>query len=135
MNRQGRRALRSAQHRHVSQLPSVLTPVPESEFPPIQPRPIKVWRSRKYLVQLYDESTATYPGMMRLSILRATMKPDGRWEDGLTWDELQGIKREIGFGDMYAVEVYPRDADLINVANIRHLWLLPMPLEIGWVKR
>ncbi len=57
-------------------------------------------------------------GVQRLSIRRA----DGR--EGVTWDELMAVKAEIGLAERWAVEVYPPDADVVNVANMRHLWLL-----------
>lgn len=52
--------------------------------------------------------------------------------DQITWDQLQTIKSELGFGDWYAVEVYPANADLVNDANMRHLWMLETRLSIGW---
>jgi hypothetical protein len=135
MNRKTRRALQShrnsTQHAITRDLPEKLTPVPPDEFPPLASVPDQAWLSRYYLVQLYHEANPTYPGLIRLSICR-TKRIGSRWQDGLTWDELQSIKREVGYGDCYAVEVYPRDADLIDVANIRHLWVLPKPLTIGW---
>jgi hypothetical protein len=114
--------------------PAVLTEIPMEEWPPARPgapRPLKCWQSRKYLVQLFDAgsaSAATY----RVSICRVTTNSEGRWDDGLSWEDLQDVKREIGFGDAYAVEVYPRDIDVVNVANMRHLWLMETPLQIGW---
>lgn len=92
--------------------------------------PLEVWRSRRSVVQVYSEAN----GVLRMSVNRPALREDGRWRDGLTWDELQRLKREIGRGDLYAVEVYPRDADVVNVANMRHLWLLPEPLPIGWTR-
>lgn len=90
-----------------------------------------VYRSRRFLVQVFIEQT----GITRLSINRTKVKPDGSWDDGITWDEIQTIKRELGMGDKYAVEVYPRDRDMVNVANMRHVWVLAKPLwNIGWFK-
>ena len=132
MNRQHRRSLLKEQRQHIKQFPSTLTLVPRIEWPSINPMPSAVWRSRQWLVQLYDESAPHLPGLMRLSVIRAALKSDGHWQDGITWDELQTIKREVGFADWWAVEVYPRDRDLVNVSNMRHLWLLPVPLRIGW---
>lgn len=54
------------------------------------------------------------------------------WADGLTWDELQAIKRDVGFGDWYGFEIYPPDQQVVNAANIRHLWISPEPFGIGW---
>jgi hypothetical protein len=135
VNRHNRRALKREQHAFVGELPAVLAPIPPSEFPPVEPLPIKAWRSRKYLVQLYEEQNVYFPGMLRLSVCRARKKTDGGWEDGLTWDELHAIKREVGFGDWYGIEIYPAEKQVINVANFRHLWLLPTPLPIGWMQK
>lgn len=136
MNRHQRRQEQHAQKADLREkrlsLSETLTPIPPEEFPPTTPLPSKAWCSRKYLVQLYSEENAQYPGMMRMSVCRTTRNSQGGWKDGLTWDELQAIKREIGFGDWYAVEVYPPDQDVVNVANFRHLWLLPVPLSIGF---
>lgn len=52
--------------------------------------------------------------------------------DGITWDELQALKRQCGFGDRFAVEVYPADLDVVNVGNLRHLWVLQGALPFAW---
>jgi hypothetical protein len=41
----------------------------------------------------------------------------------LSWEELMQVKRDCGFGDYDALEVYPRDGDIFNSGNIRHLYL------------
>lgn len=56
--------------------------------------------------------------------LRITRRDGG---DGIPWDDLQVMKRLAGYGDDYAIEVYPADRDIVNDANIRHLWVLPYP--------
>lgn len=134
MNRHQRRALKAEQHQHVEAFPERLTLVPREEYERITPKPDQVWRSRKYLVQLYHEASPALPGLIRLSICRVKMQTGGRWDDGLTWEELQQIKSEVGFGDRHAVEIYPPDADVVNVANMRHLWVMPAPLAFGWTK-
>ncbi len=88
---------------------------------------LEVWRSRKYLVQVFTENN----NVIRLSI-NITQMEKGRWIQGISWDCLQAIKRDIGYKDSYAIEIFPRDKDIVNVANIRHLWILPEPLDIGW---
>lgn len=132
MNRQQRKQFFREYRDHRQTFTDTLTPVPEYEWPKVKEAPVKVWRSKKYLVQMYRESTELDREIHRLSIQRTEMMHDGTWKDGLTWDELQAVKRDIGFGEYYAVEVYPRDCDLVNVANIRHLWLFSTPLPIGW---
>jgi hypothetical protein len=88
-----------------------------------RPGPIAVWRSSRFLVQLFNES-----GAQRITISRTMIdETTGRWLDGITWDEIQAIKRQIGFGDRFAVEVYPADIDIVNVANMRHIWLVDAP--------
>ena len=44
----------------------------------------------------------------------------------ITWKEKQEIKDKI-FGVNYvAVEVFPKKSDLIDEANMYHLWILPL---------
>lgn len=118
-----------------AKLPAILQPVPKSYWPDYPPGtskiPYAVWRSRYFLVQCYAE----HDGISRLSVARAEIDTaTGRWKEGITWDELQNIKRQVGLGDYMAVEIYPKDCDIINVANMRHLWVLRDPLPFGWKK-
>src|SRR5690606_15920558 len=87
-----------------------------------------VWRSRDFLVQGVKEPA----GIIRLSICRTNLDRKGDWTDGITWDQLQRLKSEAGFGDLDAVEVYPAASDVVNVANLRHLWVFPAPLPFAW---
>lgn len=109
--------------------PSRLKIIPKSEWPFVLPSLVRVWRSRDYLVQEYEEA-----GCIRLSVNRAILTPDGDWSDNLEWEELQEIKQQCGYGDRMAVEIFPADRDIVNVGNMRHLWVLPEPLEVGWRK-
>ena len=124
------RAYRQALKRENATRPRLLTPVPRDQWPHTEtsrPR-IAAWISRSYLVQAFEEDG----GVVRLSVNRVTLGRDGRWDDQITWDELQEIKRQVGYGDSFAVEIFPRDRDVVNVANMRHLWVLPHPLDFGW---
>jgi hypothetical protein len=138
MNRKQRRAVMAEQHTYVKQqrLSNALIPIPLDEFPPVasDQLPELAWRSNKYLVQLWDASSRQFPDMKRLSVSRVRLGTNGTWQDGLTWDELMACKRETGFGEWWAVEIYPQDSEIVNVASFRHLWLLPLPLPIGWFK-
>lgn len=110
--------------------PADLRQVPADQWPGgahANPRRIEVWLSRDYLVQVFDEGNG-----LRISVNRAILRPDGRWEDGIPWDDLQGIKRAIGLGDHWAIEVYPADKDLVDDANMRHLWVLGEAPEFAW---
>lgn len=111
-------------------LPKELEPLPEHEWPQSQTsrERLAVWRSRDYLVQVFAEDE----DIIRLSICRTQIGGDGRWEDGLSWDELQRVKREIMLGDSWAMEIYPADDHIVNVANMRHLWVMQSPPTFGW---
>jgi hypothetical protein len=52
----------------------------------------------------------------------------------MTFDELQAIKSAVGYGDSCAVEIYPEDSDLVNDANMRHLWVLQERPAFAWKK-
>lgn len=88
-----------------------------------------VWCSKTLLVQLYE---ATDRSPVRMSVFRVGEMIDGRFPDGISWDELQQAKSEVGFGDIDAVEIYPRDSDVVNVANARHLFLIPEGVPFRW---
>jgi len=80
------------------------------------------------LVQVFNEPS----GIERLSVCRTSVQ-NGEWVSEITWDELQRIKRECGRGDKDAVELYPADADVVNVANMRHLWIVdPSVVAFKW---
>jgi hypothetical protein len=109
--------------------PKVLTPVPRKEWPPITSTivPDETWRSRDYLVQVFRPDGQP----VRLSICSTVLANDGSWKDGLTWDELQAVKYAVGFGSAWAVEIYPPELEVVNVANFRHLWIVPKP-DFAW---
>lgn len=97
------------------------------ETPP-PPGLCTVWRSRDYLVQVFEEKR---PVLCRLSINRTIIK-QGEWQQDIPWEDLQRIKSQVGYHDHDAVEVYPHDLDVVNVANMRHLWVMEDPLEFAW---
>lgn len=108
---------------------SQLQQVPETEWPQhcFDPSRIEVWKNNRYLAQVFSEPG----GILRVSVNTIIAGKDGRWVDGITWEQLMEIKRQVGRGEEYAVEVLPRDTDIVNVANMRHLWILPQPV-CGW---
>lgn len=136
MNRMIRRAAAAQVKALALTRPATLTEVPSEEWPKsrFDPKRTHVWQSRKFLVQMFDETCFQGIDTRRISVARCAMKEDGNWEENITWEELMQVKREIGFGHWYAVEVYPPDTDIVNVANMRHLWLLAQRLEIGWTR-
>lgn len=92
---------------------------------------ISVWQSRDFLVQLFSEADF----VLRLTINRTKLLPNGSFADAITWDELMAIKRDCGFPDKWAVEVFPDDRQIVNVGNMRHLWLLPSRPSFAWCDR
>lgn len=93
--------------------------------------PFKVFRTKDYLIQVYKETT----GHIRISVNKIMVTDTGDWEEDIPWDTLMWVKRKIGYGDYHAVEVYPKDDDVVNVANIRHLFVLDEPLPFIWRER
>jgi hypothetical protein len=127
---QTNRAQRRALDRENAKQSAVLVKMDHWQDMPRLPQGlIEVWRSREYLVQVYAEQ----PGIVRASInVTALDSKHGRWQDGIPWDDIQCIKREIGRGNKDAVEVYPADRDVVNVANMRHIWIFDEPLPYAW---
>lgn len=95
---------------------------------------IAAWQSNRFLVQVFQENSH-----IRISVNRTALAADGSgdWQDGITWDELQQIKNAIGYRDHCAMELYPPAGEVVNVANIRHLWLTPSapPPACMWRKQ
>lgn len=90
--------------------------------------PTKVYKNSEFLVQIFnldDEPT-------RITVNKVKRKGNN-WADGITWDQLMQIKRLLGYADRCAVEIYPPDQDIVNVANMRHLWIVEMP-DFAWKK-
>lgn len=129
MNRKKRRELNKQM---VKNRPDRLTEIPKEDWENLtggrSKNRIQVFISKDYLVQIFSERD----DVKRMSINRNKINAQGHWEDNLTWDEIQRIKAECGYGFNYAIEVYPRAQDVVNVANMRHIWILDEPLDIGW---
>lgn len=94
--------------------------------------PLRAWRSRKFLAVLWEDPS----GFKRLTISRTEWdKAAGRFREGVSWDDLQRLKREAGFASRCAVEVFPPEDQLVNVANMRHLFLLDELPPYLWTSR
>lgn len=132
LSRGERRSMVAYAAKEAEKRPVKLTEIRRDLWPMSQTKQTHVWHSRKFLVQMFDETPFQGIDTRRISICRVTLRNDGAWEEWLSWEELMQIKREIGFGDWYGLEICPRDRDIVNVANMRHLWLLAAPLDIGW---
>lgn len=81
-------------------------------------KPFKAVLNRVYSAQFFTTHTA-WGDVIRMSVRRHDASPIRRWSD------LQRIKAENGYGDRTGVEVYPADSELVDVANMYHIWILP----------
>lgn len=105
-------------------------PLSKDLWPPAIPGwtpPVSVWRSKLYFVQVFEHDG----GVIRLTINRTMCDNRGNWLDGITWDELYRIKNKLGYSDRQAIEIFPPEKDLVNVANMRHIWILPTPVPVN----
>lgn len=127
--RRQERAEASERAATIRSLPERLAMVPIAEWPPYPPGPQappkEVWTSKHFVVQVYDAPG----GDERISVQRTSQR------DGITWDELQEVKHQVGRGHRVAVEVYPPNDQVVNVANMRHLWTLPTVPAWAWRAR
>lgn len=121
MTRDQIRAARDYIRRENRKFPSDgMVALPREQWPKgYPPNALAIYRSHDFLVQVFQERDA----IVRLSINRTDINRDGMWLDGITWDQLQWCKSQCGYGNFDAVEAYPPDKDVVNVANIRHLWV------------
>jgi hypothetical protein len=126
VSRRDRRILKSDNRKQPATLQKV-TAIEWAHINSIGGNRIEVWRSRDFLVQVFAEKD----GVERLTICRTSLDGDD-WGDRITWDDLQRLKRECGRGERDAVEIYPADRDVVNVANMRHLWVVPANIPFKW---
>lgn len=80
---------------------------------------IGVWEDETYFAAAFQEKTC-----IRLDIQRKDER------SGLTWDDLRQIKNECGFSDYDGIEFYPRENDVLNTGNFRHLYLFSEALPL-----
>lgn len=92
--------------------------------------PESVWRSCQFLAQVFPAKG----GAQRISVSRTELDLAGNWRSDISWDDLQQVKNECGFADRWAVEVFPPAEELVNVANMRHLWITQYP-PFAWIKK
>lgn len=90
----------------------------------------RVMRNSRFMVMDYAPENSEI--LSQLGVVRTAIDDQGRWVDGITWDELMAVKRGVGFGDAPAVEAYPEDDRTVNVANIRWMWILKIRPQFFW---
>lgn len=118
--------------------PEHLVPVARENWPDMAGSPfqtgsvaIGAYRSNAFVVVAWSEPS----GFTRLSINRTEWdESKGRFRDNISWDDLQRLKAEAGYGDVPAVELYPPDQHVLNTANLRHLFLMPLAPPFMWLR-
>lgn len=48
-----------------------------------------------------------------------------------TWHEMQRIKNELASEDLTAIEIYPPEPEVVDEADMFHIWVLPTDLPFG----
>ena len=120
--------------RDVAHLGHAMQEIPRSAWPPTSPdfderfMPMAVWRSRDFFVQVVMESNSA----IRICVNHNFLNEKGEARDGISWDDLFRIKNEIGYAGCDCIEIYPAVEDLVNVANMRHLFVLPEKHPWNW---
>lgn len=118
--------------------PANLVEIPAEQWPDLSKSPfqtgstpVTAYRSRRFLVVVWLEPN----GFVRLSINRTEWdERQRRFRDDIAWDDIQRLKAEAGYGDRCAVEVYPPDQHVVNVANMRHVFLVKDPPPFMWLR-
>jgi hypothetical protein len=106
---------------------------------PNAPKPLpglyRFAKNNRYSVQFFKRQTE-WGEVIHLIVRRHDEKPTRSWVD------LQRLKNELVGKDRIAVEVFPAEADLIDDADLYHLWVLPagftLPFglhKLGWKTR
>lgn len=126
-----RRDIKKYMKKTSKKFPEHLVTIPNKEWPEmthISKKLFALMRSNKFLVQIYTEER---PCFVRLSVCKTELY-GSTWKDGISWDELMQIKRECGYGAYDALEIYPNDNDIVNVSNMRHLFVMKEPVPFAW---
>ena len=115
--------------------PARLMEVP-TEFIGSDRRPQRAYTDRKngWVVQVWDNATdgcngTPWKGTLRVAVKHSGAKTMEEYEGRsatlpITWDDLQAIKDHL-WPKRIAVEVYPPKDKIVNVADMRWLWVLP----------
>ena len=105
--------------------------IPQNQWRNIPKGLFEVWTNKDFLVQINKEASGIRITINKLKY--KVIKGEPIWDDGISWDQIQEIKSLVGYGDKWAVECFPPDQEVVNVANMRHIWILNNPPEYGSV--
>lgn len=101
---------------------------PHRDGKPIDIGDEEQWANDEYVVHVRHlvSDNPDAPNAIHLSIRRQDREPCRDWRD------FQRIKNQLCGPEWEAVEIYPRESELIDMANQYHLWCFPFSLGIGF---
>lgn len=79
-------------------------------------------QGNEYVVMVRDVETDW--GIIQHACIRNTENTD------IPWAEKQRIKNELFGAELIAVEVFPKESELVDQANMYHLWILPTDMNL-----
>ena len=82
----------------------------------------RAYRNNEYAVLVRTVDTKW--GKIRHAAIRNIKSTD------ISWKEKQEIKDKIFGKNKTGIEVYPKEKDLVDDANMYHLWILPKEMEL-----
>jgi hypothetical protein len=83
----------------------------------------ELWSNGYFICTVYRDIVN---GFLRLTVETAD-------RSDLTWDQLMWVKRQLGRGNRWCVEMYPDDREVVAVGRaLRHLWIVDGPPESAW---
>lgn len=84
---------------------------------------VYVANDQSYCVMTRDIDTPI--GKVTHACIRNQGSKETNWNGtDITWSEKQRIKNEIFGEDSVAIEVFPKESELVDCANMYHLWIL-----------
>jgi len=86
------------------------------------------WVNRSHSVQVYHVAS-DWGDLLHLMVRRHDELPIR------SWAEMQSIKNEIVGAERTAVEVFPAESQLVDSANMYHLWVLPGGFDLPFSLR
>ena len=54
------------------------------------------------------------------------------WKDGISWENLMKVKKAIGMDEWWGLEAYPPEKLMVNVANMRNIFLQKEKPKWAW---
>jgi len=111
-----------------------LTQVPVDHVGAGHPDRAYVDRAGGWVVQVWEDAAPAcrgtpWAGVLRVAIKHTAAKTRDEFHGRqnslpITWDDIQAIKDQFWPGRV-AVEVFPPHRDIVNVADMRWIWVLP----------